>query len=330
MTQATVIGTTSWGTTLAVVLARNGVRVWLWARGEAEAKQLRETGENTRLLPGVPFPTLLTVTNSLEEALNGSTMVILAVPSQTMRENVGHLRGLLSPGSIILSATKGLEVNTAQRMSQVIAEGSHPGVSIAVLSGPNLGREIARGLPAATVVAATDDPVAREVQRLFISPNLRVYTNSDVIGVELGGALKNIIAIGAGMCDGWGFGDNAKAALITRGLAEMTRLGVAAGANPLTFAGLAGMGDLVATCSSPLSRNHQVGEQLAWGRPLPDIIASLGHVAEGISTTRAASRLAQEFKVEMPIINQTYRVLFQGLDPRQAAAELLAREPKAE
>jgi len=326
-----IIGTTSWGTTLGIILGRQGVEVNLWARTVDEADRLNADRENKARLPGFPFPRQLGVTAALDEALSGAGLTILAVPSQTMRANVRLARPHLDPATILLSAAKGLELDTAKRMSQVIAEEA-PGLAsrVCVLSGPNLSGEIARGLPATSVVASGNREAAMEAQRLLMSPLFRVYTNDDVVGVELGGALKNIIALGAGMCDGLGYGDNAKAAFMTRGLAEITRLGVALGANPLTFAGLAGLGDLVATCSSPLSRNHLVGVELAKGRALQEVLSSMRQVAEGVPTTVVASKLARDRGVDMPIAAQMNRVLYDGLDVRQAVVELMARDAKPE
>jgi len=233
---------------------------------------------------------------------------------------------------MVVSAAKGLELGSCKRMSEVIAEEIDPCCrpNICVLSGPNLSREIIRDLPAATVVAAEDEAVAREAQKLLTAPNFCVYTNTDVIGVELGGALKNIIALGAGMVDGLGYGDNAKAAFITRGLIEIAALGVALGANPLTFVGLAGFGDLIATCASPLSRNHYVGVELAKGRSLKEITDSMTSVAEGVNTTIAAWNLARQLGLGMPITEKIYQVLFEGVDPRQAVDELMAAEGRHE
>lgn len=333
MKKATVIGTTSWGTSLAIMLAERGIDAFLWSWTEEEASQFKEAGENILLLPGFPFPQGLTITGSLEKALEGADLVIFVVPSKSMRENVKGAKDYLRDNMIIVSAAKGLEAGTDKRMSQVIEEevDEHLHHRICVLSGPTLAKEVARGLPATAVIAAEEEGMAREAQSLLMSPRFRVYTSNDVVGVELGGAFKNIIAIGAGLCDGLGYGHNAKAALIARGLAEITRLGVAAGGQPSTFTGLAGLGDLVVTCSSPLSRNHFVGEQLAKGQPLKEILASLGlSVAEGIDTTAAARKMAQDLGVEMPITEHIYRVLFERLDPRQAVAELMGRPPKAE
>ncbi|MBI4216805.1 MAG: NAD(P)-dependent glycerol-3-phosphate dehydrogenase [Chloroflexi bacterium] len=332
MSQIAIIGATAWGTALGLLLARRGQRVALWARTAAEARQLQSDGENRARLPGFPFPEGLEVTSSLEAALKGAEMAIIAVPSRRFRENAALLRDRLPPGVAVLSATKGLEEGTGRRMSQVLAEmlptALHPG--ICVLSGPNLAREIAQGLPATTVVAASRPETALQAQELLMSPAFRVYTNGDVVGVELGGAMKNVIALGAGMADGLGMGDNAKAALMARGLAEMTRLGVALGAQAFTFSGLAGLGDLVATCASPLSRNRFVGQELARGRRLGDILATMAGTAEGVPTTVAALLLAREVGVEMPIAQGMERVLFGGLDPRRAVAELMERPARPE
>jgi glycerol-3-phosphate dehydrogenase (NAD(P)+) len=329
--KVTIIGSTAWGTTLGIILGRRGLEVRLWSRNEDEARMLSERGESFRL-PGITLPQGLKVTACLEEALNRAELVILAVPSQTMRENTHLLKPHLSESALILSAAKGLETETAKRMSQVIGEEltPYPQPNICVLSGPNLSLEIAQGLPATTVIAAENHEIAKEVQQIIASPIFRVYTQTDVIGVELGGALKNVIALGVGMCDGMGYGDNAKASLVTRGLAEITRLGVACGADPLTFSGLAGLGDLVATCSSPLSRNRYVGAELAKGHSLSQILLSLKGTAEGISTTVAARKLAQRFGVEMPITEQVYQVLFEGLEVKKAVPALMERELKDE
>jgi glycerol-3-phosphate dehydrogenase (NAD(P)+) len=327
-----VIGTTGWGTTLSVLLARRGTATCLWSWLEEEAAQLRREGENRLRQPGLAFPPALTVTHDLGEALAGAGLVVLAVPSSSLRENLRRLRPHLDGDAIVLSAVKGLESETGKRMSEVIGEelGAALTTPICVLSGPNLSREIARGLPAAAIVASDDLPTAETVRGLVMGPSFRVYTGDDVVGVELAGALKNIIAIGAGMGDGFGYGDNAKAAFLTRGLAEITRLGLAAGAQALTFSGLAGVGDLIATCSSPLSRNHTVGRELAKGRPLDEILSSLEQVAEGVTTAVAARRLARRLGVEMPITEKTCQVLFEGLDPHQGVAELMMREPRRE
>jgi len=324
MPRVAIIGTTIWGLTLGVVLGRKGLPVRLWARTEREAKQL--TKSRTSLNLKVTFPEQLSVTSSLPEALKDVKAVILAVPSQTMRQNIKLVAGHLNGSMLVVSAAKGLEIGTNKRMSEVITEEVAPRFqsNICVLSGPNLAREVLAGLPAAAVVAAEKESLARVGQRLLSTPNLCIYTNTDVVGVELGGALKNIIALGAGMADGLGYGDNAKAAFVTRGLTEMTALGVALGANPLTFSGLAGLGDLIATCASPLSRNHYVGVELTKGRPLTEIVDSMEGIAEGVSTTIAVRTIAQQMGLEMPITEKIYRVLYEGLDPRQAGEELIS------
>jgi len=332
MPKITIVGTTIWGKTLGVVLAQKGLQVRLWARTEEEAAELRKTGSNSALLPGITFPPQLSITSLLDEALAGVGAVIIAVPSQTMRRNIRMVQSYLNGSMMIISAAKGLEMGSNKRMSQVIAEEIPPRFwpNICVLSGPNLSREIIRGLPAASVVAAEDEAVARKAQKLLACPNFCVYTNTDVVGVELGGALKNIIALGAGMVEGLGYGDNAKAAFITRGLTEIAALGVALGANPLTFAGLAGVGDVITTCASPLSRNHYVGVELTKGRSLKEITDSMTGVAEGVSTTIAARNLAQQLGLGMPVTEKIYQVLFEGAEPRQAMIELMAPEARHE
>jgi len=325
MPKVAIIGTTTWGVTLGVVLAGRKVEVGLWARTEEEAAELGNAGRHANAFSGVTFPTRLSVTSSLDEALTDAKAVILAVPSQSVRQNIKAIAEYLDGSILIVSAAKGMEVGSNKRLSEVIAEEVNPDFwpNICVLSGPNLSQEILQNLPAVAVVAAEDEAVARKAQRLLNTSSLCLYTNTDVIGVELGGALKNIIALGAGIADGLGYGDNAKAALITRGLTEITALGVALGANPLTFSGLTGLGDLIATCSSQLSRNHYVGVELTEGRPLEEIIASMSGVAEGLNTTIVAHNLAQQLGVEMPITDKIYQVLYRGLSPRQAALELM-------
>lgn len=321
-----IIGTTAWGITLGMLLARKKVDVRMWARTEQEAVQLIKDGPDQVAVPlGFRFPPSMSITSSLQYALKGAQAVILAVPSQSMRHNIQLAAEYLENSTIVVSAAKGLEIESGKRMSQVIADEIQPRLkpNICVLSGPNLAQEIIDNRPAATVVAAEDEAVARKVQKLLTTPSLCVYTHTDVTGVELGGALKNIIALGAGIADGLGYGDNAKAALITRGLTEMTALGVALGANPLTFSGLAGLGDLIATCASPLSRNHYVGVELAQGRSLQEIITSMNGIAEGVPTTLVVYRIARKMGLEMPITGAMHRVLYEGASPSEAATELM-------
>ena len=331
MAQVGVVGTTTWGTTLAIVAARAGVGVALWARTSAEADEIRSTGENRLLLPGVKLPPGVSVTASPDEALGEADLVVIAVPSRTMRANARAVRDAVPASAVVVSAAKGLEIDSGMRMSEVLAEElPHVRGNLCALSGPNLAPEIVAGKLSSTVVASASQEAADRVQALLTSPLFRVYTNSDIVGVELAGALKNIVALGAGVCDGVDIGDNAKATFMTRGIAEIARLGVAAGADLMTFAGLAGIGDVIATCSSALSRNHHVGEELARGKSLQEIVGAMTQVAEGVDTTRAALRLAASLGVEMPITQVTHDVLFEGLEIRQAIADLMGREPVPE
>ena len=326
MPKVAVIGTTAWGITLGVLLSRKKLEVNLWARTEQEAAEFTSHKPNSAVIPtGVQLPAALSVTSCLDKALKGAQAVILAVPSQSMRRNIKLVAEHLTDSMLIVSAAKGLEIESRKRMSLVIADEIHPRFrqNICVISGPNLAQEIVNGLPAATVIAAENEGVARRAQKLFTTPALCVYTHTDIIGVELGGALKNIIALGAGIADGLGYGDNAKAALITRGLTEITALGQALGANPLTFSGLAGLGDLVATCASPLSRNHYVGVELTKGRSLTDITNSMTGVAEGVSTTLVVWTLARQLGLAMPITEGIYKVLYEGADIRLMASGIM-------
>ncbi len=341
-TALAVVGTGAWGVTLAMHAARLGAPVVLLARTPEEAAALRAAGSSPRL-PGLAFPASLRIASD-PAAISGAPMVIMAVPAQTMRANVRTIRARLAPDAIVVSASKGLEIGSARRMSEVILDElpSPNGRRVGALSGPNLAAEVAAGKAASTVVACADEAAAARVQAALMAPHLRVYTSKDVVGVELGGALKNVIALGAGMADGLDAGDNGKAALMTRGLIEIARLGKAAGAEPLTFSGLAGLGDLIATCMSPLSRNRTLGQALARGhRPdergtegLTEGLTEKGsggrQVAEGVPTTVAALQLARRYDVEMPITTLMHRVLFEGLSPREAGAALMQRDPKSE
>ncbi|TES84758.1 MAG: NAD(P)-dependent glycerol-3-phosphate dehydrogenase [Dehalococcoidia bacterium] len=332
MAGVAIIGTTTWGVTLGVVLARNGIDVRLWARTEQECLQLQNGQHHADAISAITLPPKLSIMASMPEVLDEADAVIMAVPSQRMRDNIKAVSGYLKGSMLVVSAAKGLEIDSNKRMSQVIADEISPSFwpNICVHSGPNLSAEILQGLPAVAVVAAWNELIARKVQKLLNTPSICLYTNSDVIGVELGGALKNIIALGAGIADGLSFGDNAKAALITRGLTEITALGLTLGANPLTFSGLTGLGDLIATCSSPLSRNHYVGVELTKGRSLEEILKSMSGVAEGVGTTVVAHKLAKQFELEMPITEKIYKVLYEGLDPRKASLELMEAEARHE
>jgi glycerol-3-phosphate dehydrogenase (NAD(P)+) len=325
MAKICVIGTTSWGTTLAILLSRRGNEVKLWARSEEEAARLREKGPDRHVMGNVSFPPSLSVTSSIKEAMSLSGAVILAVPSQSMRRNIQTVKPYLKTYKLIISAAKGLEIGSNKRMSQVIADEIDPVYhkNICVISGPNLFREILSELPAAAVVAAREEATAQKAQKLFNGPNFAIYTNHDMVGVELGGALKNIIALGAGMVDGMGYGDNAKAAFITRGLTEMAAFSVALGASPMTLSGLSGLGDLIATCASSLSRNHYVGVELTRGRPLAEIQKSMVGVAEGVTTAAAVWDQAMKLNLEMPITEKMYQILYQDAPVGEVIPEIL-------
>jgi glycerol-3-phosphate dehydrogenase (NAD(P)+) len=325
-----VVGAGAWGTTLAVLLSRTGP-VTLLARDEEQADQLRADGRNERRLPGVTLGPDVVISAHPGDLTAATDLVVLAVPSIVLRSRVRAIAGSLPGDAVLLSVVKGLERGTLLRMSQVIAaEVPVSADRVAALSGPNLAPEIARGLPAAAVVAAAGDAASGRVVEVLGSRTFRLYRNQDLVGVELAGALKNIVAIVAGAVDELGAGDNAKAAITTRGLAEMTRLGVAMGANPLTFAGLAGIGDILATCSSALSRNHRLGVELASGRHWSDIEGGLPGVAEGAYTVRAAVALAERHGVEMPIAREVHAVLHQGKDVRSSVTDLLDRASRDE
>ena len=331
-TRVTVIGSGSWGTTLAALVADVGGACVLWVHDPVEADAMARRRENTRFLPGIPLPDTLTITHDASLALEGAEVVVLAVPMRRLAENLERLEHSLPPSAILVSGIKGLDPLTGARVSEALGElvGSGLTERFAVVSGPNLAREIAAREPSATVVASAAPAVARTVQRALGAPWFRAYTSDDVIGVELAGALKNVIAIGAGVADGLRYGQNAKAVLMTRGLAEMTRLGVAAGANPLTFSGLAGVGDLIATGNSAKSRNHYVGDQLAQGRSLDEITAQMVMVAEGVEAAPGALQLANRLQVEMPIIELMNDVLFNGLSVAEAGDRLMSRETSHE
>lgn len=331
MTRIGVLGTTTWGTTLGMMLARRGFEVTLWARTDEEAAQLNRTRRH-RFLPAHEFPPTMLVSADLDETFHDVAMALVVVPSVALRENVRHAAAQLAHTRIVLGATKGIEQGTGKRPSERMVEELRQPLAchVGVLSGPNLAGEIAEGKLASATVAFDDHSVAAEAQSMLTSSTFRVYTSDDVVGVELGGALKNIIAIGAGIIDGLDLGNNAKAGFITRGLAEITRLGVAMGARPETFAGLSGLGDLMATCYSGLSRNRRVGQELAQGRALPEILYDLRQTAEGVPTTEATLGLARTYGVEMPITEATARVLFEHVSPVVAMNQLMNRSPVPE
>ncbi|MDQ1709451.1 MAG: glycerol-3-phosphate dehydrogenase [Frankiaceae bacterium] len=331
MTRAAVLGTGSWGTTFAAVLATAGTRTTLWARRPELADAINATRINADYLPGIELPADLDATHDAARAIDGADLVVLAIPSQTLRANLAEWAALIPPSALLVSLMKGVELETTKRMSEVICEVADvPAHRVAVVSGPNLAREIAERQPAATVVACVDEDAAERLQAACHTPYFRPYTNTDVVGCELGGAVKNVIALAVGMAQGMGFGDNTRASLTTRGLAEMARLGYALGADPRTFAGLAGLGDLVATCGSPLSRNRSVGEELGRGRPLTEIVSATRMVAEGVKSSVSIVDLAHKHSVEMPIAEHVVRVVRDGMNPRDMVRSLMSREAKAE
>jgi len=321
-----VIGAGSWGTAMAVMLGQKHDEVILWARSGELAGKMTKTRQNDGYLPGIFIPSTVFCTDNLGQAVSNAQVVVVATPSQAVRKTVERIANDIPDTAVIVTAAKGLELGSFKRMSEVIAE-AIPVLAerIAVISGPNHAEEVGLEYPSATVVAAKSREVAELIQDVFMTAYFRVYTNPDIIGVELGGALKNIIALGAGIVEGLGFGDNTKAALMTRGLAEIARLGVAMGADPLTFAGLSGIGDLMVTCTSRHSRNRRAGILLAQGKTVEEIEQETSMVVEGIRATMAAYRLAGQFKVEMPITEQTYHVLYQGKSPKEAVLDLMTR-----
>ncbi|GAA2798930.1 NAD(P)H-dependent glycerol-3-phosphate dehydrogenase [Mycolicibacterium pallens] len=329
---AAVMGAGAWGTALAKVLADAGSEVRLWSRRAEVAEAINTTHTNSGYLPDIALPTAIRATTDAAEALDGLTTVLLAVPAQTLRANLEQWRGLIADGATLVSLAKGVELSSLMRMSQVIVQvtGVDPS-QVAVVSGPNLADEIAQGQPAATVVASTDSGRAITLQRSLSTGYFRPYTNADVIGTEIGGACKNVIALACGMAAGVGLGENTAAAIITRGLAEIMRLGIAVGAKPATLAGLAGVGDLVATCTSPHSRNRSFGERLGRGGTMEAAqLAAGGHVAEGVTSCESILALAASYDVEMPLTDAVHRVCHKGLSVDQAVALLLGRSTKPE
>lgn len=327
-----VLGAGSWGTALAVLLGSKGLAVSLWARRAEHARTLEEQRENARYLPGVVLPPPVTVSCDLEAVLGGASAAVFCVPSHAFREVLKYALPFLSPGALVINTAKGLEEESLARLSSVFAgeAGEESLARYAVLSGPSHAEEVARFLPTAVVVSSLSSAAAQEAQDLFMCPYFRVYTNPDVTGVELGGALKNVIALGTGIAEGLGYGDNTKAALITRGLAEITRLGVALGAHPLTFAGLSGLGDLIVTCTSRHSRNRRAGICIGKGKTLDEALEEVKMVVEGVRTARAVRELAASLGVEMPISFQMHGVLFGGVSPTEAVNNLMTRSKRNE
>lgn len=324
-TNIAVVGAGGWGTAIALVLAKKGHRVTIWARRKEFCAHLQKCRENTEYLPGVLLPANIEITSSLEAAVAHKGLVVMATPTKAVRGTVGAFKGIMDKDAVIVSLSKGFERETLLRCSQVIAEVVGDKERIVAMSGPNHAEEVARDIPTATVVAGNDFHFAELVQEVFITPKFRVYTNPDIVGIEIAGALKNIIALGAGICDGLGYGDNTKAALMTRGIAEITRLGLKMGAQQLTFAGLAGIGDLIATCTSKHSRNWRTGYALGKGENLKSIIEKTGMVVEGVATTETAAKLADKLQVSMPITSAIWEVIFAGKSPHLAVTELMLR-----
>jgi glycerol-3-phosphate dehydrogenase (NAD(P)+) len=330
MTTAAVFGTGSWGTAFSAVLADSGTKVRMWGRRPELVEQIN-AGSNDTYLPGIPLPRGISATTDPAEAADGADIVVLAVPSQTLRENLMGWAPLLPRTAAVVSLMKGVELGTTKRMSEVIAEvGGVEPERIVVVSGPNLAREIALKQPAASVVACRDALTAERVAEACAAPYFRPYTNTDVVGAELGGAVKNVIALAVGMAEGMGMGDNSKATIITRGLAETARLGVALGGDPATFAGLAGVGDLIATCMSPLSRNRTFGVNLGRGMAVKEVVAVTRQTAEGVKSCDSILQLAREHGVDVPIIEQVAAVVHEGRTPQQVVETLLSRARKAE
>lgn len=323
-----VVGAGSWGTTVASLASRN-TPTRLWTRRADLAREINSSHHNDAYLPGVELSSALTASSDLEEVVRDSDVVVMAVPSHGFREVLAAAAAHVRPWVPVVSLSKGLERDSLSRMSEVV-QSVLPGHPVAVLTGPNLALEIANGQPAASVVAIDDDTIARELQRIFGSSMLRIYTNPDVVGCEIAGVVKNVIAIAAGMAHGMGFGDNTRATLITRGLAEMSRLAVAMGAHPLTLSGLAGMGDLIATCSSTKSRNMSVGMRLGQGERIDAITESMSMVAEGVKSSASVLDLARRHKVEMPIVEQVVAVCHEGLGVTDALVALMTRSSKSE
>lgn len=326
-----VLGGGSWGTALAVLLHSRGHSVTVWELYPERVEALRKDRENKAMLPGIHIPDDIVITDDIREALGKKEIVVFVVPSHGLRESAEKAAPYVGKVHAAVVATKGIEEGTLKRMSEIVEEVTPiPGDRITALVGPSHAEEVSRGLPTTVVAASAREETARTVQDIFMTPTFRVYTNPDIVGVEVGVSLKNVIAIAAGMCDGLGYGDNTKGALLTRGLAEIARLGVAMGAKQATFSGLAGLGDLVTTSVSPHSRNRYVGEEIGKGRTLKDVLSNMVMVAEGVRTTRSAVGLSEKYDVEMPIAQQVYEILFNDKPVEEAIRDLMVRSPKPE
>jgi len=325
-----VLGDGSWGTTLAILLRHKGYKVTLWSAFADYAEWLDKKRTNDKFLPHFKIPSAIEITSDLEKAVTGKEVIVFAIPSQFLRHSLKKIKKFAYPRkSLYLSVTKGIEIKSLMRMSEVVHD-ELGGIKLAVLSGPTIAHEVAEGIPTTAVIASSDIKTRKFLQEIFSTEKFRVYTNDDVIGVELGGSLKNIIAIACGISDGLKFGSNTKAAILSRGLAEISRLGQAMGAKVKTFSGISGLGDLVTTCISPHSRNRLVGEQIGRGKTLSWILAHMQMVAEGVPTTKSAYRLALKFKADMPITREIYRVLYMNKSPIKAVKDLMTRRKKEE
>lgn len=324
-----ILGDGGWGTTLAILLSNKGYDVTIWGAFPDYIKVLKDRRENIKFLPGVRIPDRIEMTSSLEDAMHGRDIVVLAIPSQFMRDVLNGVKSCDIAGKVFVSVTKGIENNTLKRMSEVIKE-LLGAVELVILSGPTIALEVVKGIPTMIVSSSEDISLAKEIQDIFMTDRFRVYTTADMIGLELGGALKNIIAIAAGASDAMGFGTNAKAALLTRGLVEIVRLGMAMGARKETFYGLSGLGDLTTTCISMYSRNRWLGEEIGRGRSLDSVLKETDMVIEGVATAKSAHELSKKYKVEMPITSEIYKVLYENKDPKIAVHDLMTRSPKEE
>lgn len=329
MKKTSVIGAGSWGSALALSLHKNNHKVFMWSRDEKQVNEINNTRQNSRFLPGIVFPKDLIVSNNLEEVIKDSEIIVLAVPSQAVRSICKQIKPFIEDNQIIVDVAKGLEKETGLRLSDVVKE-ELPNNPYVALSGPSHAEEVSKFMPTTLVAACEDIKYAQIVQDIFMSPSLRVYTNPDIIGVELGGALKNIIAFGAGMCDGLGYGDNTKSALMTRGIVEIGRLGVAMGADVNTFTGLAGIGDLIVTCTSMYSRNRRAGILMGQGKSLQETLDEVQMVVEGITATQVAYKVSKDLNIDMPITKAIYSVLYEGANPNEAVLDLMTRSKKHE
>ena len=324
-----ILGDGGWGTTLAVLLSHKGYPVTLWGAFANYTKTMVKTRYNPKFLPGIKIPQQIEITNDIKSAVADKEIIVLAIPSQYTRRTLKKIVGSFAKKTIFLSVTKGLEISSSKRMSEVIRAELGP-VKLAVLSGPTIASEVAKGVPTTAVVASTDKQVRKTIQAVFSTQRFRVYTNPDVIGVELGGSLKNVIAIACGVSDGLGFGTNTKAAILTRGVAEISRLGKKMGAKLETFSGISGLGDLVTTCISKQSRNRSVGELIGKGKSLKEICRHMQMVVEGVPTAKSAHALSLKYKINMPIVKEVYRLLYMHKSPHQAVKDLMTRKSKEE